>query len=1207
MSTIHLLLRAALLGTALVASGFAFAPTAHAQSPDIRSIAPVVTLLVDTSGSMQKLPNCACSTPTCDECLPNCALRERNRWSTVVEALTGQFDDYSCNHVDRSSAGFSNLEPDWRYYLPHIAFGGSACSDDADCPSGFSCSALGCQEDDGILDIYRDRVKFGLMTFDAVNAVVTRPALVRTIDWAWGTCDHTGCGNGRSEGGYSYGGVRPFMFEGCGTPYSLDNGSRNETVGIPGRLVSVGATRLAGSEEISDDYEAVNRDVQDALTDAGLRPYGATPVGGMLWDLEEYFQNHPDVREVTGGTGDPFHSCRARYAILLSDGRPNMDMREPPYNCAAMPPAPGSGMPNGCPYRRPAAEAQHLIDAGMLDGLYVVGFNVDSSSCPVGDTACIARADTAVDELNAIAFAGGTDNAIFVNSGTDDLRAALATILDATAPGTTTRTVPAVANVGIGSDGPQSQVRFKTGFTVNSRADDTVAWTGSLDLETVECQPDLTRQRNEIGDEIPPTDRDYRFHVRLNCVGDAPTPEGNCAPGTGGSPNTTPQNILTVPLPGASSPATARSSMAGPQRNELTSRSLPIPAAGLPDNPIVADLAPFSIANTNVSAGLMGVTTTRRQELINWVQGAPGSRREGNRFGSIVHSSPRIVGPPDIDIPDESYNAFRQRVEVANRPTVLYVGTNDGMLRAFSTSPTYDLPGAHPTDPGRRIERGEELFAFVPPMVLPDLNDLAFGAERYSVDGTPVVREMIYGREQGVATSVIDQNIYHTVLVSGMRAGGNGFFALDVTNPLRPEFIFQITDPKFGDTYGRPGLANIAVRIDGGNVHQRGIAILPGGRGELEDRDGDGSVPDACTVTPDSIPTDVEADGLLVSPRTTRRCWEDRGRTLVIADVATGAILRRWDEGTFSAPLTGGVAVYPAQTGTIADRAYFNDADGVLWRLDMSSPEPSDWEVKAMHDLYHDGAWNEGQPAYFPPLVSTTSSDDVVIIQATGNTDQFDDTNARNYIVSLTEDLQFASDGSLTGVESDLNWQLPLSAGEQVTGPVSIFDGKIYFGTFVSTSSPADACSIGFSRLFGLDYVEALTGSTDPAPGLTSAPTVAEPDIHYVEPTLPMPGVGLPPALARGNDEALLNRILMGVAVTELPNCVTGGDVSETDPYLASTRMTHRLTNNAQPQYELTALLSGGAGRGASVEEFTRQLPIPATVTRVTSYAGVAE
>ncbi|MFW6087607.1 MAG: hypothetical protein ACODAG_10420, partial [Myxococcota bacterium] len=88
--------------------------TASAQvgrdAPDVRNVPPLVMLLVDTSGSMERLPGCACSTPGCEECLPMCSTAgedQRNKWAFVLEALTGQWEDFDCTRQVRSGGEFA--------------------------------------------------------------------------------------------------------------------------------------------------------------------------------------------------------------------------------------------------------------------------------------------------------------------------------------------------------------------------------------------------------------------------------------------------------------------------------------------------------------------------------------------------------------------------------------------------------------------------------------------------------------------------------------------------------------------------------------------------------------------------------------------------------------------------------------------------------------------------------------------------------------------------------------------------------------------------------------------------------------------------------------------------------------------------------------------------------------------------------------------
>lgn len=1113
---------AAALGSSLVTG------PVEAQGPDIRAIPPIVMMLVDTSGSMEKLGNCACRTAACTECLPDCrgATPERNRWNAVTEALTGTYQDYTCSVVDRRTLASS--EPDYRYFLPHIAGNWSS------------------QNTDGILDVYRERVRFGLMTFDATSTFLGNGELMTRTNFL------ARSDNALAAGGYSYGEPKPFSFPGCSEPYMIDNGARNESAPAnQGRLVSVGTE--------ATDMRVINDAVQASLSQ--IRPYGATPIAGLLTDLDYYFANHPDVRRGSLGVGgDPFYECRTRYGILITDGRPNQDMRGAPYFCEAM----GNGVgPLGCPYDTPTNLAAKMLAEEDIEGLYVVGFNVDGSNC-AGDPSCISRANQAVNELNDIAAAGGTGSALFATDRSS-LVAALAAILDRTAPGTTTRTVPAFVNIGVGSAGPTSQLQMNTGFNV--AVQEFEPWVGKLERRRIECDG-----LSPVTRPIEPRDR---FHETINAQ---TTPAPSLSYGQA-------RALLTVTPP---SPTQYNAHLANDAiRDEVDDRvSVIPPARGVvlgSWNPS-APTSHFFTDNSALTPAMFGVTTGARvTEILEWTHGLPGTRRENKRLGAIVHSSPVIVGPPQIDSADESFNAFRQRPEVATRPTVMYVGTNDGILHAINVTnycPADGDPACSSTE-AIQVPEGTELWGFVPPLLYPKFNSL-LSSHQWMVDGTPVVREMFDARLLG---SGVDGNAYRTVLAVGMRQGGNGYVSLDVTDPLDPKFLWQYVDPDFGETYGEPGLAQVRIELSS-TLHERGVAILPGGAGN--------QLPGNCTPAGDAVPGTVAG---VPAPRGQRHCWDTTGRALVILDVATGAVLRKWDSSTFPSPLNGSVAVFPGTTGALASRAFFTDADGVIWRLDLSNPDPANWTVRAFHDIFHGMAPDAGQPAYNRPLVSVNQNNELVILQATGDVDHLEDVDAINRVVSVTEKITFDSAGNVVAVEGSLNWEITLDRGEQVTGPLELFDSKVFFGSFVSAPDAVDACQVGYSRIWGVDFLR--NQSTDSV----------TPGSYLPIPMLDSPSGSKVVSLGRTELPTLDNRLIMGVAATRRPTCVQFSEPTETDPYLG-TRQTYRVDRTSAPVYELTALLGGRdtAGvDGASIEEFTQVLNPPQAYTNSRAYLPIVE
>ena len=141
-------------------------------------------------------------------------------------------------------------------------------------------------------------------------------------------------------------------------------------------------------------------------------------------------------------------------------------------------------------------------------------------------------------------------------------------------------------------------------------------------------------------------------------------------------------------------------------------------------------------------------------------------------LGDIIASTPQLVGPPVYYYSDNwgegqpetdnPYSAFGK--QYATRDRTLYVGANDGMLHAFDAGSLVDGEWTAGT--------GDEVFAYVPSIAyknLPELTSVDYG-HKYFVDVSPTIGD-----------AIIDDN-WRTVLVSGMGKGGQGVFALDVTD-----------------------------------------------------------------------------------------------------------------------------------------------------------------------------------------------------------------------------------------------------------------------------------------------------------------------------------------------------------------------------------------------------------------------------------------
>jgi type IV pilus assembly protein PilY1 len=191
----------------------------------------------------------------------------------------------------------------------------------------------------------------------------------------------------------------------------------------------------------------------------------------------------------------------------------------------------------------------------------------------------------------------------------------------------------------------------------------------------------------------------------------------------------------------------------------------------------------FTAGNVSNLQSAMGVaTSTIATNVINWTRGeavAGYRNRNGWILGDIVESAPVTVGRPSFVYRFNDYGAFR--AANANRDRAIYVGSNGGMMHAFLA------------------ETGEELWAYIPTEHLPLLDDLAATnyCHDFSVNGTPRVTDVYVGGE------------WKTVLVGGMKQGGNNYFALDVTDPYKPEFLWENAIPEVGESWSQLEVARV--------------------------------------------------------------------------------------------------------------------------------------------------------------------------------------------------------------------------------------------------------------------------------------------------------------------------------------------------------------------------------------------------------------
>ena len=379
--------------------------------------------------------------------------------------------------------------------------------------------------------------------------------------------------------------------------------------------------------------------------------------------------------------------------------------------------------------------------------------------------------------------------------------------------------------------------------------------------------------------------------------------------------------------------------------------------------------------------------------------------RSGNwKLGDIYHSTPLVVGPPSMNIPDnlfpKKYSKFRE--DQKNRPTLVYVGANDGMLHAFG-------------------EDGKERFAVIPKNLLGKLRDLRTD-HQFFVDSSPRAYDVYFSK---------GKDEWKTVVISGLRGGGNYYFALDVTNPSSPNVLWEQTDSRMGYTWSRPEIGR--VRLGG---QEKFVAFVGGGY---------------------SDPNDSKFDNI--------------GNTFYVIDIeetdSSKRILKRFEVGGKSNKVPGGAMAFDRDFDGRIDAVYFGDIQGALWKIKIDGQEDvKNWQLVKL--FQSDG----GLPIFYPPVVTKNNQGKVLVYFGQGDElNLFEKTSANSFYEIWDK-----------GTEGEKVWRKQLRPGEKVLSAPLIDNNTVYFTTWEYTGIEGE-CGKGMGRLYGLTTTR--EGKTGGLAGLT--------------------------------------------------------------------------------------------------------------------------
>jgi type IV pilus assembly protein PilY1 len=898
--------------------------------------------------------------------------------------------------------------------------------------------------------------------------------------------------------------------------------------------------------------------------------------------------------------------------------------------------------------------------------------------------------------LQKIALAGGTGRAYFADTQ-NKLKQALAAILSQVISGTTDRTWPVYAPAGNRqaqgtnfSGSPTASYQFAASFTVNSPSGASGGasalvpglWKGRLLRERTSCPSSNVPTPQTV---TPSSGDDFGYNLDLSdsshprkiftVVADDDVDHDHWHHGT----------THTVYSERSIRPYNTINEGVGLYKNNPTAPQTPAN-----DTTWVSQMSSypeaFGMPATAACNAAFGNGTTKNQctqYITSWEVGlnntslpstvlhhtrdwknclVPCSSPVGcqcAKLGAIFHSTPVVAGPPREFLRDETYTNYANGTfapyggtgQVAQQPTVLYTATMDGQLHAFKVQAN-DPADSETTDKAQN----NELWSFVPPAVLKKLLPNYNTGGVPLLDGAPVVADVpgeVYTvtdipKIRRTSTSAVQ---WHRVLVAGGGKGGGFYYALDVTIPTKPRFLWQLStdwdkgDPMFGSYVPTPAITIVNVTING-TTQQVPVAILPGG--------GTDSMVAHCASSLKSIPSsDSDAlvndasnahllPGVIASPPDLR-CWDMKknsnrstGNALYVARLDTGQLLAAFQgqkfrggpnddyapddnddddhhghhhnngaidityDAPFRAPLTGVPVPYPGETGQVSDRVYVGDADGVLWRLDMSNPDVSQWRIKQVWDSYVDdsasssGSIREG--ISITPIISRDAIGNPVILIATGDQDNFNRQPKTNHIWSLTE--------NPSTKKVSPNWHIALPQyGPRVTGPMALFNSSLYFATFLPQAPGGNPCSDGFASVWGVDFIR--RGSSSVSGGVPAG-------LSPVSGVWPLPQFPTTGAGTVYGYDAAPRTIIMGISVGETPTCDT--QIVSSDPYFGShTALSGVSGSNYQIMWQ-TGAGTGVSGSGTAVKNSSTvpgvqfiQPPPPGQGTRIDSWASIVD
>ena len=301
----------------------------------------------------------------------------------------------------------------------------------------------------------------------------------------------------------------------------------------------------------------------------------------------------------------------------------------------------------------------------------------------------------------------------------------------------------------------------------------------------------------------------------------------------------------------------------------------------------------------------MGINVDNAKPL-DWVTGDAIPYMRPDVFGDPLHSKPVVIN-------------------YGNDQIYIVVGTNQGALHLFKDESPKSTTGAV-----------TETWAFMPKeffsKIKPLRENFATSEKVYGLDGL-ITAHIVDHNGNGVVDTVDGDEVW---IFFGLRRGGNSYYALNLTQPTSPTKMWKIkggtgdfTD--LGQTWSQPKVTYSKLNLSGTTA--KPTLVFGGGYDINKDNSGIG--------TSDSV-----------------------GKSVYMVDAESGDLLWSTASTQFTDSIPASIGTLDSTGNGMADRLYFGDTGGNVWRVDMPDKVTSKFSLFKLA-AFNDDTTNSGDIRFF--------------------------------------------------------------------------------------------------------------------------------------------------------------------------------------------------------------------------------------------------